>query len=50
MAKKWAKKAKKLHHRLLMDTMVALAAGKRVKMALRVKILSEILTPNCKEN
>ena len=46
--KKWAKKAKKLHHMLLMDTMVALTAGKRVKMALVMDKLSKILSFYCK--
>ena len=42
--KKWAKKAKKAFQKLLMATMVALAAPRKVKMALMLGRLFEILT------
>ena len=42
--KKWAKKAKKPCQKLLMATMVALAASRKGKMALMLGKLLEILT------
>ena len=43
-SKKWVKKVKNPYQKLLMATMVALAAARRVKMAFMLENIFEILT------
>ena len=45
LVKKWVKKVKNRYQKLLMATMVALAAARRVKMAFMLDNIFEILAP-----